>query len=266
MDTPEPIFFFLVIGSILTTFWMLRKARRLSETDLGHFGQGLLGIASVLALMVGLIAYYLEGRSKVRVDSSTAATIVPLEPGPEGGRVLVQMVGTVTNRGFFPTTFECVAIDVRGFRPVLSRNRRFVWDLDTEPLMEGTAGGARWDSCLKEEQRRWEAQEARRLREPGMAGESRRPFIRTNSGIRYDTYDLLPGESRTHDVEVVVPCVYAAVRVHFVVPKPGTDAYQDLKKVHSIRDECRISRRLRDIAARRRNATRSSPVRRGSSG
>ena len=93
---------------------------------------------------------------------------------------------------------------------------------------------------MAEEGSRWRARRRRdfdRLGEPVPPG----AFEEPNSGVRFNAFTLEPGESRELDFEVVVPCRYTAVRLHFAVPKPGSISAPEAKAVISLLDACRQS-------------------------
>jgi hypothetical protein len=88
------------------------------------------------------------------------------------------------------------------------------------------------------EQARWEWREQSRIDKFALPKSAERRFVRPDSGHRYDEFTLEAGESRTRDFELVVSCAYAAVRSHFVVPKPGNRSVHERKTVISLADAC----------------------------
>ena len=92
------------------------------------------------------------------------------------------------------------------------------------------------------ERNRWLANEEARVEELGTG--DIQAFIPTDSGHRYDGFDIDPGGFRTRDVELVVPCRYAGVRINFIVPEPGRQTVQEAKTIISLAETCRASREM----------------------
>jgi hypothetical protein len=242
MNDTDPAFTLTVIGTVLLAIWVLFTARKQPIAGFSDFGQGLLGIASLFALLGGVWLFYLQGTGRPRQEVVAVATVAPLGHDESGeGTVLVQLIGRITNRGAFPAKYECVGEDVRGFRGDRPppRNPGSSKDLLTEPLAP-RVNDRLWRHCMQEEGRKWQA---RRRREIERLGGSVTPaaFTEPNSGVRFSTFTLEPGETGELDFEVVVPCRYAAVRLHFAVPKPDSISAPEAKAVVSLIDACRQS-------------------------
>ncbi len=228
----------LVLGLVALLIWFAFDKQ---WQELGNVGQGLLGFASVIALIVAALLYYEAGRDRARIEAEARATIVPFSRDERGvPRVLVQVAGTVTNRGETRLKFDCVGVDVRGFRSDrrISRNGVFHYDVNTEALLTETAKGDQWQDCVQQERDRWNSQENERLQRLSLPEQARRQFYPPNSGHRYDPFELSIGESRTLDLELVIPCTYAALRLHFLVPRPDAAVADEAKAVYSIVEEC----------------------------
>jgi len=247
LSDSDPLFTLLVFGAIIAVAWLIMTVPRQKVMSIGDLGQGIMGIATAVALGAGAFLYYLQGSNKPRLEVSSRAAVVPLTPQGDGtGRVLIQFVGTVTNRGAFSQHFECVGVDVRGFDNAaqLERNRIFQYDVATAPLLADAANGPEWDHCMQIERIRWGQDEDERLARLRLPPRDRQPFPSIDSGLRYAAFDLESGESRTRHVELVVPCNFAAVRYHFVIPKPHSRYVYEDKAVVDIGEQCRRSREL----------------------
>jgi len=134
-----------------------------------------------------------------------------------------------------------VAEDVRGFPGdrLLPPSGDNSIDVLTEPVAPPRLG-AQWNHCIQEEERRWQARRRRNLEALGLAAVPG-TFKPPNSGVRFNAFTLESGESRELDYEVVVPCRYVAVRLHFSVPKPNSISAPESKAVVSLLDACRQS-------------------------
>lgn len=243
MAGADPVFTLTLMGTIFLVAWVALTAARQPVSGLSDFGQGLLGIASLFALLAAGWLYFLEGRNRARHELSAVATVVPLEAEEGVGMVLVQLAGTVTNRGAFPSDYECVGADIRGVRSQApGRSTNFYFEIATDPLVP-PPGNDQWRTCMEMEGKRWDRREARQRQRLGRDIPPR-PFPPPDSGVRYGLFTLEAGESHTSSLEAVVPCTYAAVRLHFVVPKPGKDSVPEAKGLFPLVDACRASREI----------------------
>jgi hypothetical protein len=242
MTGSDPVFTLTVMGTLFLVAWVILMAARQRVSGLSDFGQGLLGIASLFALLAAAWLYFLEGRAKPRHEVSAVGTVVPLAPDKQGmGRVLVQLAGTLINRGVFPVEYECIGVDVRGFKPGEAANdERFKYDILSQPLAKAVKT-MEWMHCMKIEEHRWYERQERYFDRRRIKGQRAAEFRPPDSGLRYPPLTLEAGESRTLDYEIVVPCEYAAVRLHFMVPKPHSDSAPEAKAVLSLIDPCRAS-------------------------
>jgi hypothetical protein len=235
---PDPLMLAAGAATLFVCIWILWVGLRKTGADFGHFGQGLIGIAGSFALIAGGWLFFFQGSSHTRLELATKPTLVALPPTAEGqGRVLLQVVNHVTNLGRFPEEFECVAVDVRGLKPAaeLPRNPTFEYDVTTIGIIRPNLSD-QWRHCMAVERKRWgRRQESRQRQFPGA---EQQPFIEPDSGHRYASFGLEAGESRTRDYELVLSCEFRAVRIHWVVPKPGNRSVNELKTVVPLDEEC----------------------------
>lgn len=244
MGDTNPLLTFATILSLIFTISVIVIGLQKSGDDFGHFGQGLFGIAGSIGFLVAAWLFYFQGTDKPRLKIDTMPTVVPLMPDAQGrGRVLLQLNNMITNNGGFPAKYDCVAVDVRGLKPAdaLPRHPVFRYDVNTSPLVIADSSNPQWAHCMTLERERWERRERKRLDKFRLPDSAALQFVTPDSGYRYDEFTLEAGESRTRDFEVVIPCDYAAVRVHFVVPKPANKSVTELKTVISLLDGCEKS-------------------------
>lgn len=238
-----PVLLIIIVIVALTAVAVIHLFRK-DAVKLGHLGMGMTGIVAAAAIFGGALLYYLEDRGRPKLDVSTEVNVAPLAPEPDGSpRVLLQFIGRITNLGSSSAGYDCVAIDAHGFRRtgVYRRAETFRFDLQPEPLLEETAGGAQWNRCLDIEQDRWDRRQRRQKARTGIPA---RAFVRTTTGYRYFHFDLAPGESRTRHFELIVPCHFAAVRFIFVVPQQATHSVQETKTLVPLDTACAISREM----------------------
>jgi hypothetical protein len=229
------------ITSIFFSIAVIVFALHKTSEELGHFGQGLFGIVGALGFLVGAWLFYFQGSDRPRLKVDTTTTVAPLHPDSAGeGRVLIQLVNTVSNQGGFPAKYDCVAVDLRGFKLAdeLPRDPVFNYDVNTIRLFTPDLKNPQWPHCMKLEQERWDWRERSRIDRFHLPETAQRRFVQPDSGHRYDEFTLEAGESRTRDFELVVSCNYAAVRSHFVVPKPGNRSVHEHKTVISLAEAC----------------------------
>ncbi|HYE27939.1 MAG TPA: hypothetical protein VEA61_06880 [Allosphingosinicella sp.] len=241
----DPVFTLTLFGTMLLVVWVILTAVRQQVTGLSDFGQGLLGIASLFALLTAAWFYYLEGRGRARHELSAFATVVPFAAdSKEGERVLVQLAGTVTNKGTFPAEYECVGADIRGLTATPpTRERDFYYEVKTDVLVS-PPDNAEWRRCMAIERRRRARKQAREIKRLGLEHQRAPPPRPVDSGVRYGLISLEAGESYTIHLEAVVPCRYVAVRLHFIVPKPRSDSVPEATGLVPLTDACRASREI----------------------
>lgn len=199
-------------------------ATRVTVSQFSAFGQGLGGFAAAAGIVLGGALFIAEGRTQPRLLLQVTSTVIPTAPAPEPRRfVYVQVVTSIENQGqISPAIVECAAFDAFGIAPAQSRDATHANDLALQSLLRGEADhGSAWDACL-----------AREAEESGVG------FVRPVSGYRWAPFDIRPGQIKTRNFELIVPCTLSGVRILVKIPDPAGGVLER-KMAISIVDVCR---------------------------
>ena len=258
------LFWILIVASAAGFVTLLVGFLRHKSTNFGEFGNGVLGMATMIALIVGGWLYLFEGRTHPKVDISAAATVVGIPPrGWRPGRamqnVLVQISVNIENRGERGRWFNCAALDILGLQGVENRTAPYPDDLAGPSLLRiqpNQASDPVWTHCVgangfeaRRDQTELQEQNERR----GESDSVNPPRISSppGSGARYRDFYMEPGERITKTWEQPVPCSFNAVRVIFKLPKPNGTADYETKILVPIADICRGQRLVATYASSR---------------
>jgi hypothetical protein len=224
MPTNLLVWLVVVLGGMVLAILILGIFKKFTVEHFGDFGQGLAGIAAAGAILVGGALFIAEGRAQPRLLLRLTATVVPAEPA--GGRqeqVYVQIVTTIENQGLLsPATIQCAAFDASAIAPNGRRDTAHANDLSLHSLLTAAADHGRdWGRCLQMEAR---------LAAAGA-------FIRPTSGFRWADFQIQPGQTKTRNYELLVPCSLSGIRVIVKIPDPAGGVLER-KMAISIVDVC----------------------------
>jgi hypothetical protein len=221
----DPVISLALIPAAILLLIAVGVLARAKLSGFNNLGQGLVGLAAALGVVVAASAYFAERQDKPRVGLSTRAVVIPLSAAKgSSSNALIQFVTTIENNARRPMEVACAGLDARGIvaRGALARNKRDANDLEAEPLLRETTTGEVWNDCMKTARKEYP------------------DFEPPASGFRYRTFLLEPGEARSRHFELVAPCRYAAIRFTFSVPKPGDSKHlYEVKRLVPLTDTCR---------------------------
>ena len=217
------IWLIVVAGAMGVAILALISFKRINSEAFSRFGQGIAGIAAAGGILAGGALFIAEGRTQPRLLLQMTSTVVGTKPG-RGSQdaVYVQVVTTIENQGLLsPATIRCAAFDAFGITPDVARGTVHANDLALRSLL-GTASdhGRNWVDCL-----RLEAQQA---------GSG---HVQATSGFRWDNFQIRPGQIKTRNYELLVPCTLSGIRALVKIPDP-TGGVLERKFVVSIASVC----------------------------
>lgn len=247
------IFLAIILGTVAAVATTCVALAKKNTDNIGEFGNGVLGLTSMIAVVAGSWLYYFEGRGHPRVNVSASATVVGLPtPGWQGlnhplRNVLVQISVVIENRGERARGFNCAALDIIGLTGTEHRVMPYTDDLTGPSLLAidpHAPADPVWVNCVGpgnfEDGRNVRAREHQQ-KHRGDADVVNPPVISgpPQSGARYRDFFMEPGERTTKTWEQLVPCTFSAVRVIFKLPKPDGTADYETKILIPIVDICR---------------------------
>jgi hypothetical protein len=251
----DPLFWMLVAASLGGLVTLAVGLMKHTSTNFGEFGNGVLAMATMIALIAAGWLYLFEGRTHPKVNVSASATVVGVPP--TGWRpnhsmqsVLVQISVSIENRGEQGRWFNCAALDILGLQGAEDRTSPYPDDLAGISLLRilpGQPADPLWTRCVgpngfEENRNRAELEEQNRRRGDSDSVNPPRISGRPESGARYRDFYMEPGERTTKTWEQFVPCSYNVVRVIFKLPKPDGTAEYETKILVPIADICRGQR------------------------
>jgi hypothetical protein len=246
------LFWIILIATLAAIYAAIRGFRKDSVNEFGEYGNGILGISTMVAFVVAAWLYYLEGRDRPKVNVTASGTVIGIAPRGRGPNqpvqeVLIQIAINIDNRGERGQRFNCAALDIIALEGTEERVGTFPDDLAGNSLLEINAlapADPVWTNCTGNggfEQKRAKREREEQGRRQG-ASDVVNPSIVTGtpaSGARYRDFYMEPGERTTRTWEQRVSCRYNAVRVIFKLPKPGETSDYEAKLLIPIADVCR---------------------------
>ena len=208
----------------LLTLLFLALLYRLNHSRLDRissYGQGVLGIFTVVALSIAGLVYFKEGRDSPHLDLKIMARAIRVQDTAKHPAAFITIGAVISNKGLRPWKAQCTNLDIAGIpRSFISNMPDANYEFALPSLLKNADRGAQWRRC-------W----TRRA-------EIRPDVYVSNSGYMWPDTLIDAGSADTLYYELVVPCLYSAIRIVVKMSRPNDNRLTEERLITSIQEIC----------------------------